>query len=198
MSVDRLGPGLAADRAVAAGGTRGNAAGETVSDGLGTVGGTELRGVLRAHATGVAVLTAADRDGPMGVTLTSFTSVSAGPALVSVTLADTSTTWVRIKDCDWFGIQILGAHQVDLARRFAGPRDRFAPPTLWQPGPHGVPLLDDCLSWLVCSPYRQLRLGDHHLLVGAVETVRHGAPGDSLVHLHGDLRPVTAPAPSRT
>ncbi|MFF1872502.1 flavin reductase family protein [Streptomyces sp. CB03911] len=164
-----------------------------------TVDGAELRSALRAHAAGVAVLTAAGADGPVGVTVTSFTSVSAGPALVSVTLADTSATWARLQDCERFGIQLLGAHQADLALRFARPgADRFAPPTAWRPGPSGVPLLDDCLAWLVCSRYRQLRLGDHHLLVGAVEQVRQGAPGDSLVHLHGDLRPVSAPTPART
>ncbi|MFI0980379.1 flavin reductase family protein [Streptomyces sp. NPDC021093] len=164
-----------------------------------TVDGGDLRSVLRAHAAGVAVLTAADAAGPLGVTVTSFTSVSAAPALVSVTLADTSSTWARLRNCGHFGIQLLGAHQADLAQRFATPGiDRFAPPTDWQPGPHGVPLLDDCLSWLVCSPYERLRLGDHHLLVGAVQQVRHGAPGDGLVHLHGSLRPVTAPTPART
>ncbi|MEU8888660.1 flavin reductase family protein [Streptomyces sp. NPDC048442] len=164
-----------------------------------TVDGGELRSVLRTHAAGVAVLTAADATGPLGVTVTSFTSVSAAPALVSVTLADVSTTWARLRHCTHFGVQLLGAHQAGLARRFATPgADRFAPPTGWQAGPHGVPLLDDCLSWLVCSPYERLRLGDHHLLVGAVQQVRHGAGGDSLVHLHGSLRPVTAPTPART
>ncbi|MEU3848426.1 flavin reductase family protein [Streptomyces sp. NPDC029554] len=163
-----------------------------------TVDGAELRSVLRAHAAGVAVLTAADADGPVGVTVTSFTSVSVAPALVSVTLAETSNTWGRVRACDRFGIQLLGAHQAELALRFAGSGDRFAPPLAWRPHACGVPLLDDCLSWLICSPYRQLRLGDHHLLVGAVEHVRHGAPGDSLVHLHGDLRPVTAPIRART
>ncbi len=176
----------------------GNRADAPAPDAPATVDGAELRSALRAHAAGVAVLTAADADGPIGVTVTSFTSVSADPALVSVTLADTSATWARLKHCDRFGIQLLGTHQADLALRFARPGDRFAPPTTWRPGPHGVPLLDDCLSWLVCSPYRRLPLGDHHLLVGAVRHVRHGVPADSLVHLHGDLRPVTAPASVRT
>jgi len=162
-----------------------------------TVDGQEMRSVLRAHAAGVAVLTAADEDGPTGVTVTSLASVSTGPALVSVMLADTSTTWARVKDCQAFGVQLLGAHQSELARRFAQSGDRFASPTAWRYGPHGVPLLDDCLSWLVCSPYRRTRLGDHHLLVGAVEWVCHGSSGDSLVHLHGGLRPVTVPTPAR-
>ncbi|MGV9878015.1 flavin reductase family protein [Streptomyces sp. NPDC003006] len=153
-----------------------------------TVGAGELRSALRGHASGVAVLTAATPSGPAGVTITSFTSVSAEPALVSFALAETSSTWARIKDCQWFGIQLLGAAQRDLAERFAAVGvDRFAPPTRWHTGPHGVPLLDGCAAWLVCERHRQLRLGDHALTVCAVEYVRTGPPGDGLVHLHGGL-----------
>ena len=154
-----------------------------------TVEGVELRSLLRAHASGVAVLTAEGAAGPAGVTITSFTSISAQPALISFALAETSSTWTQIKDGKWFGVQLLGADQEGLARRFATPGvDRFAPPTSWRRGPQGVPLLDDCLCWLVCSRHRRLRLGDHHLVVGAVEHVEQGAPGDNLLHLHGRLQ----------
>ncbi|MFF0199798.1 flavin reductase family protein [Streptomyces sp. NPDC005017] len=160
-----------------------------------TVDGTALRGALRCHPSGVAVLTAAGPEGPAGVTITSMTSISAEPALVSFALAESSSTWHRVRSCDWFGIQLLSADQHDLARRFATTGiDRFAPPTRWHTGPHGVPLLDGCLSWLVCSLHDRYRLGDHHLVVGAVRHTVSGAPGDSLVHVHGSLRPVAAPA----
>jgi flavin reductase (DIM6/NTAB) family NADH-FMN oxidoreductase RutF len=163
-----------------------------------TVEATALRTVLRAHASGVAVLTAQGPAGPAGVTITSFTSLSARPALVSFALADTSSTWELIRDAQWFGVQLLGAHQADLAERFATRgADRFAPPTSWHLGPYGVPLLDDCLGWLVCARHDQLRVGDHHLVVAAVEHLREGEPGESLVHLHGRLRPVTSTTVSR-
>lgn len=156
-----------------------------------TVTATDLRSALRAHASGVAVVTAVDAIGPAGVTITSLTSVSSRPALVSFALAETSSTWQRIKDCQWFGVQLLGAHQSAVAELFASPgADRFAPPTRWRTGPHGVPLLDDCLCWLICSPHHQIRLGDHQLVVCSVDEVLQGTPGDSLVHLHSRLRAV--------
>ncbi|MEU7583140.1 flavin reductase family protein [Streptomyces sp. NPDC041068] len=163
-----------------------------------TVTAASLRSALRPHASGVAVLTAAGAAGPAGVTITSFTSISAQPALISFALADTSSTWALIEDCAWFAVQLLGADQADVARRFAtSGADRFAAPTRWHEGPHGVPLLDDCLSWLVCSRQQQITLGDHHLVVCSVEEVREGEPGDSLVHLHGALRPASSPDPVR-
>ncbi|WP_345942219.1 flavin reductase family protein [Streptomyces sp. SID2888] len=156
-----------------------------------TVTALALRSALRAHAAGVTVVTAAGPAGPAGVTVTSFTSVSAQPALISFALAETSSTWEQIRDCTRFGVQLLGAHQVEVAKLFASSGvDRFAPPTRWHLGPHGVPLLDDCLCWLICSPYHQAQLGDHHLVVVSVDEVVEGAPGDSLVHLHSCLRGV--------
>jgi flavin reductase (DIM6/NTAB) family NADH-FMN oxidoreductase RutF len=172
-----------------------------------TVGGTALRSVLRSYASGVVILTAQrsarpDRSAtdnvpdhsapttPDGVTITSFTSISAEPALVGFALADTSSTWHRIKHTEWFGIQVLRANQRDLAERFATPAsERFAGVS-WHPGPRGVPLLDGCLSWLVCRQYEYVRLGDHHMLVGQVHYALAGAPGDSLIHVNGALQPV--------
>ncbi|MFB7913286.1 flavin reductase family protein [Streptomyces sp. NPDC056061] len=158
-----------------------------------TVEETALRAVLRPHPSGVAALTAQGPDGPAGVTITSFASLSTRPALVSFALADSSSTWAQVGDAEWFGIQLLGAHQTELAERFAKRgADRFAPPTGWHRGPHGVPLLDGCLGWLVCAPRHRQRVGDHHLVVASVEHVREGEPGDGLVHHHGRLHPVTS------
>ncbi|WP_058041589.1 flavin reductase family protein [Streptomyces roseifaciens] len=163
-----------------------------------TVDATTLRSVLRAHASGVAVLTAATPAGPVGVTITSFTSLSAEPALVSFALADSSSTWARMKDAHWFGIQTLGAGQTELAERFAAKgADRFAPPTRWSTGPHGVPLLEGCPARLVCSRREVVRAGDHHLVVAAVEHAERGEPADGLVHLHGALRAVGSTTPAR-
>ncbi|MFF9347271.1 flavin reductase family protein [Streptomyces sp. NPDC014734] len=163
-----------------------------------TVEATALRAVLRPHPSGIAVLTAQGPAGPAGATITSFTSLSAHPALVSFALADSSSTWAQVQDAEWFGIQLLGAHQAELAQRFATPgADRFAPPTGWHRGAHGVPLLDDCLGWLVCARQHRSRTGDHHLVVASVEDVREGEPGESLVHLHGRLWPVTSSTVSR-
>ncbi len=160
------------------------------------VDGAELRSVLRAHASGIAVLTA---PGPTGVTITSFTSVSADPPLVSFALAETSSTWRRIRTSEWFGIQILSAEQREVAQRFASPgADRFGPATRWRTGPHGVPLLDDCLCWLVCSRHDTLKIGDHHVVVARVEHTLAGAPGDSLVHVHGSMQSVPCPTPARS
>ncbi|MFC8276529.1 flavin reductase family protein [Streptomyces sp. NPDC057271] len=164
-----------------------------------TVDATALRSVLRAHPSGVTVLTAAGSDGPVGVTVTSFTSISAEPALVAAALADTSTTWAKMAHSEHFAIHLLGADQVTTALHFATPGvDRFAPPTDWYPGPFGVPYLAACRGRLLCSRHSTVRLGDHHLLVGAVEQVEHGERGDGLVHRHGDLQPVTTPPPART
>ncbi|WP_367135469.1 MULTISPECIES: flavin reductase family protein [Streptomyces] len=75
--------------------------------------------------------------------------------------------------------------------------DRFAPPTRWAGGLHGVPLLEGCPARLVCSRRDVIRTGDHHLVVAAVEHAERGEPGDGLVHLSGGLHAVGPTAPAR-
>ncbi|MEU6084345.1 flavin reductase family protein [Streptomyces sp. NPDC047108] len=163
-----------------------------------TIDGRELRSVLRSHASGVAVLTAATPTGPAGVTITSFTSISADPALVSFALAESSSTWARLQRSMWFGLHILSADQTDLAERFAARGvDRFAPPTRWSTGPRGVPLLDGCAARLIGFRYRQVRLGDHHLVVCSVEHAETGTPGNALIHHQGALLPAGSTVPAR-
>ena len=156
-----------------------------------TVDPMVLRRTLQAHAAGVCVVTTAGPDGPVGITATSFTPVSLDPPLVSFCLGRQSSTWPAFRTAEWFGVHVLGAHQQDVAERFAMKGiDRFAPPTRWAPGPHGVPLLDGTLAHLVCSRHAVLPIGDHYLVLGTVVAAQRGDDGPGLVHRHGRLQAV--------
>ena len=52
-----------------------------------------LRHVFGAFPSGVAVVAAVVDSTPVGIAASSFTSVSLDPALVSLCIAHTSTTW---------------------------------------------------------------------------------------------------------
>jgi flavin reductase (DIM6/NTAB) family NADH-FMN oxidoreductase RutF len=110
-----------------------------------------LRSVFRRHAAGVAVITAEEGGRPVGFTATSLNSVSADPPLLSFTIGTGSSSWPGIRDSEYLGVHILGEHQEPLAGLFArSGADRFGPGTSWARGPHGVPVLDGVLAWLVC------------------------------------------------
>jgi len=128
--------------------------------------GTDLfRSLLRRQAASVVVVTAAT-DPPVGFTATSFTSVSLNPPLVSFNVDRASTSWPALQTAGYVGVHILGAGQEGLARTFAtAGADRFAHPTPWRPGPHGVPLLDDAPAWLICRITARVPAGDHMIVV---------------------------------
>lgn len=77
-----------------------------------------------------------------------------------------------------FGVNILGANQVDLAERFARKGgDKFAgvPVT---PGTWGEPLFDDALATLECQVAEETSGGTHYVFLAEVVSgsARGGAP----------------------
>jgi flavin reductase (DIM6/NTAB) family NADH-FMN oxidoreductase RutF len=127
-----------------------------------------LRAVFRRHAAGVAVITAHGRR-PVGFTATSLSSVAAEPPLVSFAVATTASSWPVVAESAHVGVHLLAEDQSELAARFARTgADRFAPPTAWQRGPQGVPLLDGVLTWLVCRIVDRVPAADHRIVVAEV------------------------------
>ncbi|KNE79274.1 MULTISPECIES: flavin reductase family protein [Streptomyces] len=144
-----------------------------------------LRSAFRRHAAGVAVITAYARR-PAGFTATSLTSVAAEPPLLSFGVGTASSSWPVIAEAGHIGVHILGEHQQELAETFARRgADRFAPPTRWSYGPHGVPVLEGVPAWLVGRIVTRAPAGDHHLVVAEVVGGDAGGAGRPLVYHDG-------------
>jgi flavin reductase (DIM6/NTAB) family NADH-FMN oxidoreductase RutF len=145
-----------------------------------------FRQLLRRHAEGVVVVTAAG-DPPAGFTATSFTSVSLQPPLVSFCVSVTASTWPVVHAARYVGVHVLSNHQEDVARRFATSGiDRFAAPTRWRAGPHGVPVIGGVAAVLVCRTVQRVPAGDHTLVIGEpVVGELMSEPGTSLVYHMG-------------
>ncbi|MEU7858561.1 flavin reductase family protein [Nonomuraea sp. NPDC049141] len=146
----------------------------------------QFRRALAVHASGVVVITAQSDGIPVGLTATSFSSVSLEPPLVSFYVDRSSTTWPQLSGADHFAVNILTSDQAELAARFARKSiDRFAAPTRWRPGPLGAPLLQDVSAHLVCLPYERAVVGDHILVVGLVAEADVQRPGRPLLYHQG-------------
>jgi flavin reductase (DIM6/NTAB) family NADH-FMN oxidoreductase RutF len=145
-----------------------------------------FRSALAVHAAGVVVVTARPGGVPVGLTATSFSSVSLSPPLVSFYVDQSSTTWPWLREADQFAVNVLASDQADIAARFARKGiDRFAAPTRWTPGADGVPLLDDVSAHLVCRPHTTVEVGDHILVVGLVTDTVLGPSGRPLLYHQG-------------
>ncbi|WP_371596847.1 flavin reductase family protein [Streptomyces sp. NBC_00564] len=136
-----------------------------------------LRACMSRFATGVTVVTYDGEDGPRGATMNSFTSVSADPALVLISVARRARCHDRLIDQP-FSINVLGAEQERLARLFAGAQGLGEPD--WVADAR-VPRLAAPLAWIECDPWRSYDGGDHTLVVGQVIDLGH-RDGDALTY----------------
>ena len=132
--------------------------------------GQELRRVMRNIPSPVAVLTFASADGPRGVTIGSFTSLSLDPPLVSFNLMDGRTAEEFLK-AQYFGIHVLNNIQSELSDHFARPdltsEEQFKEVEI-EATNEGVPSLTTCMAVLICRKYEVLNAGDHILILGEV------------------------------
>ena len=137
----------------------------------------ELRDALGRFATGVTVVTAATLDGPVGITVNSFASVSLDPPIVLWSIGRHSKRFAAFAGCRHFAVHVLGAEQLDLGRRFArsGPAFDGLDHVL---NDDGVPLLPGCLSRFECARMEGHDGGDHLIVVGrvAAAALRDGEP----------------------
>ncbi|PYC88032.1 oxidoreductase [Streptomyces tateyamensis] len=125
----------------------------------------DLRRVFGTFPTGVTALAALADGTPVGLAASSFTSVSLDPALVSVCVAHTSTTWPLLRDRARIGVSVLGAHQESACRQLAARSgDRFAGLD-WRATPEGAVLLTGASAWFDCSIDRLVRAGDHDIVL---------------------------------
>ena len=147
-----------------------------------------LRATMRQHAAGVAVITArtARGDEPVGFCATSLNSVTLDPPTVSFAVATGSTSGAAWLTAAHGIVHLLRSDQTAVASAFArtGP-EKFAGPVGWRWGPHGAPLLDGVLAWMVVRTRIRLVVGDHLLVLAEVQECVVEPGGAPLVYCDG-------------
>jgi flavin reductase (DIM6/NTAB) family NADH-FMN oxidoreductase RutF len=146
----------------------------------GAVSSSAFRDALARFASGVVVVTGLAPDGPVGFTVSAFSSVSLDPPLVLFCVAKTASAYDAILAAPLFGISVLEETQSEIATQFARQNiDRFAGVAL-RAGAQ-VPLVEGALAHLECKPHVLHDAGDHTIVVGEVLSARAGA-GQPLLH----------------
>src|SRR4051794_26966880 len=89
--------------------------------------GTSFRQAMGQVAAAVAVVTVLDDGAPHGTTVSAFTSLSMEPPMLLVSLDRSSTLLSKLSIGSIVGINVLAAHQDQIALRFARKGDdKFA------------------------------------------------------------------------
>ncbi len=133
----------------------------------------DLRRSLGCFPTGVAVVTARGRGGaPIGVTISSFNSVSLDPPLILWSLALQAASLDDFRAAGHFAVNVLSQSQSDLPRVFSSPVEERFDGLDWHSGHGGAPILDASAAVFECRTYARHDGGDHEIFLG--EVLRHG------------------------
>jgi 3-hydroxy-9,10-secoandrosta-1,3,5(10)-triene-9,17-dione monooxygenase reductase component len=129
----------------------------------------DFRRLMSFWATGVSVITSQGDEGPAGATANALSSLSLEPPLALVCFDLSSRTLAAVRESERFCINMLSAGQEEISRLFATKKsqeEKFA--EIVHQLVHGVPVVDDCLAYVVCCLDSELRRGDHVIAIGQV------------------------------
>lgn len=154
----------------------------------------EFRNALGNFATGVTIVTAKGSNGELvGVTASSFNSVSLEPPLILWSLDRNSTSLQVMETASHFCVHILSDAQVDECMAFAkSGADKFAELDCGE-GLGGAPLFGGCLARFECRNMIHHDGGDHVIIVGEVERFET-LDGDPLLFFRGKLSAIAPKA----
>ena len=129
----------------------------------------EFRRALSCFATGVAVVTTLDESRRrIGMTISSFNSVSMDPPLILWSIAENAYSYATFMNAEYFAVNVLTMEQQGLSARFAqSGADKFAGLDC-RVGLHGVPILPEYAACFECRTEHRHEGGDHRIIVGRV------------------------------
>jgi 3-hydroxy-9,10-secoandrosta-1,3,5(10)-triene-9,17-dione monooxygenase reductase component len=150
-----------------------------------SVDSLSFRRALGQFASGVTVVTTRDASGrPLGLTVSSFCSVSLHPPLVLVCLDRRSDANAGLDESGHFAVSVLSEEQEDVSRRFAAPGPGKFDGFRFVEGRHGLPLVPGALAHVQCRVRSRHEEGDHLVWVGEVLALA-ASPGRPLLYHAG-------------
>lgn len=147
-----------------------------------------LRAAYGCFPTGVAAICAEVNGAPVGMAISSFTSVSLDPPLVSVCVKKNSQTWRILQTAPRLGVSVLGVNQANICRELSGQNaDRFQSAGV-QLMESGAVLIAGAPAWFECSIESMLDGGDHLIVLLKVRAIDVEPDRDPLIFHAGVLR----------
>ncbi|MEH3089929.1 MAG: flavin reductase family protein [Microbacterium arborescens] len=149
----------------------------------------EFKTLFRGHPGGVAVITADAGTGPVALTATSVSSVSADPPLLVFSVSAQSSSSPVLAAAETVVVHLLDADDLALAKLGATSGvDRFADTSSWSRLTTGEPVYRGVRAWVRCAVVSRMDAGGSiviagHALQSHVERdVEPGGHGDALVY----------------
>jgi 3-hydroxy-9,10-secoandrosta-1,3,5(10)-triene-9,17-dione monooxygenase reductase component len=148
----------------------------------------QFRDTLGHFCTGVTIMTTRSPAGdPIGITVSSFNSLSLEPPLVLWSIANASVSYAAFQVGDAFAVNVLSADQERLATKFARTGDDKFRDVNVHLGLNDVPLIEGCVVYFECLTEARYPGGDHDIIVGRVRRIFNIGKAPLLFHI-GALR----------
>jgi flavin reductase (DIM6/NTAB) family NADH-FMN oxidoreductase RutF len=139
------------------------------------ISGDVYKHIGRTAAGAVSIVMAFDgaSDTVVGLTVSSFVTLSFEPPLVMFAIQNNANCYPAIVASRSFGVSLLTVHQADIARRFASKGvDKLGNTPVELGQTLRVPLIAEALAQIECRTHQIFVSGDHAIVVGLVETAR--------------------------
>ena len=135
-------------------------------------------------AATVTVVTAQADEGPVGLTVSAFTSVSADPPIVLICIDKVAGSLVAMLAAEGFTVNFMPEGTEDTAMVFAmRGADKFGSVEWSDPEtPVAGPLLEEAFQAFECETVERTEMGDHWVIYGRVVAER-GDTGVPLIYL---------------
>ena len=154
-----------------------------------------FKDVMARWASGVTIATTRSKASPLGMTVSSFASVSLHPAQVLICVNRNASTYAAIEESGYFAVNLLAVEHLEWGVRFAGLRpevtDRFEG-IGWLTAQTGAPILPGVLGWLDCRLRHAFASGDHTIFVGEVVASGVYSDGAPLLYYRRNWRQLEA------
>ncbi|WP_156895777.1 flavin reductase family protein [Massilia putida] len=169
---------------------------ECTSTPLPAIDRNEFRSALSLFPTGVAVVTAEGGagEGRIGMTITSFNSVSLDPPLVLFSIGKQALSLPVLCGAKMYSVNVLGEDHQHISSRFATAKgDKWSGTEVEIHD--GLPFtLKDSIVSFQAVPYAQHDGGDHVIFVGRVVRIHKKDPAAPLVFFGGKYAVLQPPA----
>ena len=151
----------------------------------------QFRLVMRQWASGISVVSTKHDSVFHGMTVSSFSSVSIDPQLVTISLMKDSRTHDYVISAKIFGITVLSESQQEISNIFAGQvpetENRFNDLETWTLDT-GSPFLKGGLAFLDCRLTDVFDFGSNSLFIGEVVAAKVGNGGRPLLYFDQQYR----------
>jgi flavin reductase (DIM6/NTAB) family NADH-FMN oxidoreductase RutF len=154
--------------------------------------GRAFRQALGQFPTGVCVVTSVVDGALLGMTMSSFNSLSIEPPLVLFSIDRRAASLPLWQRAEHYVVHVLAENQKDVSDRFARPLSNKWEGINFTRSAGGVPILSGGAAVFECARWASHAAGDHTLFIGEVKAFRSSGDRQPLVFgqdRYASLRP---------